>query len=75
MKPGITGLAMIRGRNRNPWSVRIKYDVEYIEKFNLWLDFIILVKTVWVVIRLKDTYYDYENNGPAFDLIKNEQKG
>lgn len=70
MKPGITGLAMIRGRNRNPWSIRIKYDVEYVENFNLWLDFKILLKTIWVVISRKDTYYDYENNGPAFDLIK-----
>jgi lipopolysaccharide/colanic/teichoic acid biosynthesis glycosyltransferase len=75
MKPGITGLAMIKGRNRNPWSVRIKYDIEYIEKFSLRLDFVILLKTVWVVVSGKDTYYDYEKNGPAFDLIKNEQKG
>ena len=70
MRPGITGLAMIRGRNRNPWSVRIKYDVEYIDKFCLWLDLKILVKTVWVVFRRQDTYYDYEKNGPAFDLVK-----
>lgn len=74
MKPGITGLAMIKGRNRNSWSVRIKYDVEYIEKFSLRLDFTILLKTIWVVMSGKDTYYDYENNGPAFDLIKKKHK-
>ena len=70
VKPGVTGLAMIRGRNSNPWSVRIKYDVEYVDNFSLWLDFVILFKTVWVVLSRKDTYYDYEKNGPAFDLVK-----
>jgi len=70
MNPGITGLAMVKGRNKNPWSVRINYDIEYIEKFNLWLDLVILIKTVWVVLARKDTYYDYEKNGPAFDLVK-----
>jgi len=70
MKPGITGLAMVKGRNRNPWSVRIKYDVEYIDSFNLWLDLKILLKTVCVVLLRKDTYYNYEKNGPAFDLTK-----
>ena len=73
MKPGVTGLAMIRGRNRNPWSVRIKYDVEYIENFSLWLDIMILYKTIWVVLLRKDTYYDYEKNGPAFDLIPKDK--
>jgi len=74
VKPGITGLAMVRGRNSNPWSVRINYDVEYVERFSLWLDSLILAKTVWVVLSHKDTYYDYEKYGPAFDLVKpNEQ--
>jgi lipopolysaccharide/colanic/teichoic acid biosynthesis glycosyltransferase len=70
MKPGMTGLAVINGRNRNPWSVRIKYDVEYVDKFNLWLDFKILYKSIWVVLLRKNTYYDHEDNRPAFDLKK-----
>ncbi|RKY10379.1 MAG: sugar transferase [Planctomycetota bacterium] len=73
MKPGITGLAMVKGRNRNPWSIRIKYDVEYIDSFNLWLDLKILVMTVWVVLSGRDTYYDYEKYGPAFDLQVSEK--
>jgi lipopolysaccharide/colanic/teichoic acid biosynthesis glycosyltransferase len=70
VKPGITGLAMVRGRGSVPWSVRIKYDVEYIDKFSLWLDFKILVQTLWAVLARKNVYYDYERHGPAFDLVK-----
>jgi lipopolysaccharide/colanic/teichoic acid biosynthesis glycosyltransferase len=72
MSPGITGLAMIRGRAGNPWSVRIKYDVEYVENFSLWLDLVIIIKTVFIVLKRQGTYYDYEKNGPAFDLVKKE---
>ena len=70
MKPGITGLAMVRGRSSNPWSVRIKHDVEYVDSFSLWLDLRILLKTVVVVLRREGIYYDYEKHGSAFDLKK-----
>lgn len=50
MKPGITGLAQVKGRNTLPWSKRIEYDNEYIDKYSLWLDLIILLKTIKVVI-------------------------
>lgn len=70
VKPGITGLAMVRGRGSVPWSVRIKYDVEYVNNFSLWLDLRILFETVWVVLRRKNVYYDYGEYGPPFDLIK-----
>jgi undecaprenyl phosphate N,N'-diacetylbacillosamine 1-phosphate transferase len=70
VKPGITGLAMVKGRGSVPWSVRIKYDIEYIDKFSIWLDLKILVQTLWVVLARKNVYYDYEKLGPAFDLVK-----
>ena len=74
VKPGITGLAMVKGRASIPWSKRIEYDVEYVDNFSLWLDLKILLQTIWVVIRRKNVYYDYEKNGPPFDLKKPEVK-
>jgi len=70
MRPGITGLATIRGRASIPWSKRIEYDVQYVDNFNLGLDLKIMLKTIVVVIRRQGTYYDYEKYGPAFDLKK-----
>jgi len=67
MQPGITGLATINGRAAIPWSQRIAFDVKYIDSFSFYLDIKIIIKTVFVVLSGKDTYYD-NKNGPAFDL-------
>ena len=58
MKPGITGLAQIRGRNQLKWSKRIEYDIEYIDGFSLWLDLKILLATIKVVIRREGIVLD-----------------
>lgn len=50
-RPGITGLAQIRGRNRIGWNERIEYDLEYIERQSLMLDLRILGETVKAVLR------------------------
>jgi len=50
VKPGITGLAQVRGRNFLLWSKRIEYDLEYVERYSLLLDLAILLKTAKVVL-------------------------
>lgn len=50
MKPGITGLAQVNGRNTLSWSQRINYDLQYIENYSLWLDLKVLFRTVKVVL-------------------------
>jgi len=49
MRPGITGLAQIKGRNSILVSRRIAYDVEYVDQFSLLLDIKILFQTILVV--------------------------
>ena len=44
--PGMTGLLQINDRNTDDFEVWFQYDLEYIEKWSLYLDFIILVKTI-----------------------------
>lgn len=50
MRPGITGLWQVSGRNRLPYAKRVELDAEYVNNWSLWLDFKILAKTVVVVI-------------------------
>ena len=50
VRPGVTGWAQVSGRNELPWDERIKLDVEYIERWSLFLDLIVLLKTFGVVL-------------------------
>ncbi|MSN25627.1 MAG: exopolysaccharide biosynthesis polyprenyl glycosylphosphotransferase [Geobacter sp.] len=50
IKPGITGLWQISGRNQiQDFDSIVRLDLEYIDKWNIWLDIRILIKTVKVV--------------------------
>ena len=51
VKPGITGLAQVRGRGFLPFHAINAYDVEYVERRTLWLDLKILVETAIYVTR------------------------
>jgi len=51
MKPGITCLWQVRGRSNVSFEDWMKYDLEYIDNWNLKLDFVTLLKTVWVVLK------------------------
>ncbi|MGQ9506171.1 MAG: sugar transferase [Thermogutta sp.] len=46
MRPGITGLAQIMGRNALKFSQRLAYDVQYVDQFSLLLDLKILLLTI-----------------------------
>ena len=58
MRPGVTGLAQVNGRNTLPWSRRIAYDLEYIDEFSLWRDVKILAKTIAIVATGKNLVLD-----------------
>jgi len=51
VKPGITGLAQVNGRNNLNWDARLKMDVEYVNNWSLWLDAKIIFKTILVVLK------------------------
>lgn len=56
MKPGMTGLTQVTVRNSVSWDDRIPIDVEYVEKFNLWMDIKILFKTMQKLFKRESIY-------------------
>ncbi|WP_261130805.1 sugar transferase [Bacillus sp. Marseille-Q3570] len=51
VRPGITGLAQINGRQSLNWSEKVKYDLRYIENLSLLLDIKIFFKTIFIVLK------------------------
>ncbi len=51
MKPGLTGLWQVSGRNRLPFEEMVKLDLYYIENWSLLLDLKIIMRTVLVIVR------------------------
>jgi len=56
VKPGITGLWQVRGRNLLSFKDRILLDEYYIRNWSLWLDIVILLKTIKVLITREGAY-------------------
>ena len=63
MRPGLTGLAQVKGRNNIQWEERIQYDIEYVKTFTFWLDIVILFKTVLLVFKKQGTDVKPEYRG------------
>lgn len=55
VRPSITGLAQINGRNSITWDKRLEYDCYYVENMSLLLDLKIMWKTISIVIRKDGT--------------------
>jgi len=58
IRPGITGLAQVSGRNFLNWDDRLAKDIIYIENLSVQLDFKIFIKTITNVLGSKDVVVD-----------------
>ena len=56
VKPGLTGLWQVSGRSDTEFDEWVKLDVYYIENWSLLLDFIIIFKTIMVIVFRKGAY-------------------
>lgn len=56
MKPGITGLWQVSGRNDVEYDQRVNLDKHYVNHWSFWNDIVILFKTVGVILFRKGAY-------------------
>ena len=72
VRPGLTGLAQISGRNSISWEEKFKLDTWYVENQSVWLDFKIMLKTVKKVLAKDDINAENDATMPKFN--GNEKK-
>lgn len=56
VRPGLTGLAQVSGRNSITWPERIELDIKYIDNYSFWLDLKIIAATFAVLLKQDDIY-------------------
>lgn len=58
VRPGITGLAQVNGRNVIEWEDKLEWDLKYISTISLKTDFLIMLKTVIKVFKTESISYE-----------------
>jgi lipopolysaccharide/colanic/teichoic acid biosynthesis glycosyltransferase len=66
VKPGITSLAVVSGRNAISWDERIALDVWYVDHRSIGVDARILLKTLWKVLVTREGLYAAEGPNDPF---------
>ena len=56
VKPGMTGLWQVSGRSDTSYENRVKLDEYYVRHWSIWLDFYILMRTMWAVVSRRGAY-------------------
>lgn len=72
VKPGITGLAQVNGRNTISWEQKFKYDVEYADNLSFLLDLNIFLKTFFKILERKGI--DFEVSYGTKEFLGTEKK-
>jgi lipopolysaccharide/colanic/teichoic acid biosynthesis glycosyltransferase len=66
VRPGLTGLAQVEGRNLLSWEDRFELDVHYVETWSVRLDLTIIARTVWLVLKREGVAADGHATMPEF---------
>lgn len=72
VRPGLTGLAQVRGRNSITWEEKFKEDIEYINKISFFVDIKIILQTIIKVFKREGI--SQENNATMEKFKGNKEK-
>ncbi|WP_018864887.1 sugar transferase [Thioalkalivibrio sp. ARh3] len=76
VRPGLTGLAQVRGRRTLGWIQQLEADTEYAAQHNLLHDLGLILKTVYVVLTGQGVYGEAGINWRTYrDSLRNRQQG
>lgn len=75
VRPGLTGLAQIHGRNALNWEARFAYDLEYVENVSFLMDLRIVWGTVGKVLHHSGVQSGAEQTVPDLDVYRRDMAG
>lgn len=73
VRPGLTGLAQVNGRNALGWEERFRYDLDYVNHISFGLDLKIIGMTVGKVLKRSGTLSGADQTVADFDVYRREQ--
>jgi len=73
VRPGLTGLAQVSGRNFLGWDRRLALDAAYVKRITFWGDLKIVGKTVWKVFRREDVSVDTDQTERYLDEERQQE--
>lgn len=74
VRPGITGLAQVSGRNALTWEEKLRLDVEYVKRQSFGLDLLLIARTCIIVFRRKGISAPGFATMPEFTGAKGENE-
>ena len=75
MRPGLTGLAQVNGRNAiASWEERFAYDLKYIKECSFFLDVKILFRTVYKVFKRSDILVGSQISAGRLDVVREKKE-
>lgn len=74
VRPGLTGLALVNGRNALGWEDRFAYDLEYVNHLTFGMDIKIIAMTVGKVLKRSGTLSGADQTVADFDVYRKGQE-
>lgn len=73
VRPGLTGLAQIHGRNATSWQTRFAWDLNYVRSITFLTDFKIIITTFFKVLKKSDVLMGKEISAGRLDVARSEE--
>lgn len=72
VRPGLTGLAQVNGRNNQSWNERFELDLKYVKNISFILDFKIVIRTILIVLKSENIDSEETNQYTKLEFVGSE---